>query len=104
MNLNYSKLLNRKPISTDLNSIQDYIKGKRILVTGGAGSIGSEIVRQLVNFSASTVTVFDNAEASMFHLEQEISRNKKKITPLINRIINTYIKMVRKSRCPFSFV
>ena len=74
MNLNYSKLLNRKPISTDLNSIQDYIKGKRILVTGGAGSIGSEIVRQLVNFSASTVTVFDNAEASMFHLEQEISR------------------------------
>jgi len=72
--LDYNKLLGRDPLSTDLNSIQDYIKGKRVLVTGGAGSIGSEIVRQLVNFGASTVTVFDNAEASMFHLEQEISR------------------------------
>ena len=72
--MDYNKLLGRDPITTDLNSIQDYIKGKRILVTGGAGSIGSEIVRQLVNFGASTVTVFDNAEASMFHLEQEISR------------------------------
>jgi len=74
MKLNYSKLLNRKSIVTDLNLIKDFIKGKRILVTGGAGSIGSEIVRQLVKFNASTVTVFDNAEASMFHLEQEISR------------------------------
>jgi len=75
MNLDYNKLLNRNPISTDLNSIKEYIKGKRILVTGGAGSIGSEIVRQLVKFGASTVTVYDNAEASMFHLEQEISRS-----------------------------
>jgi len=73
--LDYNKLLGRDPISTDLNTIQDYIKGKRILVTGGAGSIGSEIVRQLVSFGASTVTVFDNAEASMFHLEQEITRS-----------------------------
>jgi len=75
MSLDYNKLLNRKPIITDLKLIKDFIKGKRILVTGGAGSIGSEIVRQLVNFNASTVTVFDNAEASMFHLEQEISRS-----------------------------
>ena len=78
MNLDYNKLLNRNPISTDLNKIKEYIKGKRILVTGGAGSIGSEIVRQLVNFKASSVTVFDNAEASMFHLEQEISRSNPK--------------------------
>jgi len=73
--LDYNKLLGRDPISTDLNSIKDYIKGKRVLVTGGAGSIGSEIVRQLINFGTSTVTVYDNAEASMFHLEQEISRS-----------------------------
>ena len=76
--MDYNKLLNRKPIITDLKLIKDFIKGKRILVTGGAGSIGSEIVRQLVNFNASSVTVFDNAEASMFHLEQEISRSNPK--------------------------
>jgi len=78
MNLDYSKLLNRKPIITDLSLIKDFIKGKRIIVTGGAGSIGSEIVRQLVNFNASTVIVYDNAESSMFHLEQEISRTNPK--------------------------
>ena len=76
--MDYNKLLNRKPIVTDLGLINDFIKGKRILVTGGAGSIGSEIVRQLVNFNASSVTVYDNAEASMFHLEQEISRSNPK--------------------------
>ena len=76
--MDYNKLLGRDPIITNLERIQDYIKGKRILVTGGAGSIGSEIVRQLVNFGASSVTVFDNAEASMFHLEQEISRSYPK--------------------------
>ena len=76
--MDYNKLLNRKPIITDLKLIKDFIKGKRILVTGGAGSIGSEIVRQLVNFNASSVTVYDNAEASMFHLEQEISRSNPK--------------------------
>jgi len=75
MKLDYTTLLNRKPIFTNIESIKDFIKGKRILVTGGAGSIGSEIVRQLVKFKASSVTVYDNAEASMFHLEQEISRD-----------------------------
>ena len=74
MELDYNILLGRNPIKTDSNTIQDYIKGKRIIVTGGAGSIGSEIVRQLLNFKASSVVVYDNAEASVFHLEQEISR------------------------------
>lgn len=74
MEIDYNKLLNRDPITTDLNLIRDYIKGKRVLVTGGAGSIGSEIVRQLIKCDASSITVYDNAEASVFHLEQEISR------------------------------
>ena len=76
--MDYNKLLGRDPITTDLNSIQDYIKGKRVLVTGGAGSIGSEIVRQLIKSDASTVIVYDNAEASMFHLGEEISKDYPK--------------------------
>ena len=82
--MDYNKLLGRDPISTDLNAIQDYIEGKRIIVTGGAGSIGSEIVRQLISFKASSIIVYDNAEASVFHLQQEISRGKS----------NPYIKYV----------
>lgn len=72
--IDYNNLLNRDPISTNLSTIKDYIKGKRIIVTGGAGSIGSEIIRQLLISEASSVIVYDNAEASVFHLEQELSR------------------------------
>jgi len=78
LELDYNILLRRKPILTDFSTIQDYIKGKRVIVTGGAGSIGSEIVRQLIKFNASSVVVYDNAEASVFHLEQEISRSNPK--------------------------
>jgi len=78
LELDYNILLGRKPILTDFSTIQDYIKGKRVIVTGGAGSIGSEIVRQLIKFNASSVVVYDNAEASVFHLEQEIPRSNPK--------------------------
>ena len=77
--LNYNKLLGRNPISTDLLKIEDYIKGKRVLVTGGCGSIGSEIVRQLVSFGASSIIVYDNAESPLFYLEDEIRRISKDI-------------------------
>jgi FlaA1/EpsC-like NDP-sugar epimerase len=78
-NINYNDLLNRPPINTNTNSIKEFIRGKRILVTGGCGSIGSEIVRQLIAFNASSIIVYDNAESSLFYLEQEISEANKNI-------------------------
>ena len=77
--LNYNKLLGRDPISTDVSKIQNYIQGKRVLVTGGCGSIGSEIVRQLVTFKAASIVVYDNAESPLFYLEDEINRLSKDI-------------------------
>lgn len=79
MEINYNKLLNREPIQTDLEKIGSFVKGKRVLVTGGCGSIGSEIVRQLVKFKASSIIVYDNAETPMFYLEQEILKIDKGI-------------------------
>jgi FlaA1/EpsC-like NDP-sugar epimerase len=78
-NINYNDLLNRPAINTNTNSIKEFIRGKRILVTGGCGSIGSEIVRQLIAFNASSIIVYDNAESSLFYLEQEISEANKNI-------------------------
>jgi FlaA1/EpsC-like NDP-sugar epimerase len=72
--LDYNLLLDRQPISTDLDTIENGIRGKRVLVTGGSGSIGSEIVRQLVRFKAASIVIYDNAESPLFHLEQEISK------------------------------
>lgn len=72
--IDYNQLLGRDPIQTDTTSIKKFIKGKRILVTGGCGSIGSEIVRQLIKFKASTIIVYDNAESPLFYLEQELKK------------------------------
>ncbi len=66
-------LLERKPIVLDNNKISDQIKGKTILITGGAGSIGSEIVRQVLNFSPYKIVILDQAESPLHSLHLEIS-------------------------------
>jgi len=73
--LDYNELLNRSPIEIDLNGIKSKLTGKRILVTGGCGSIGSEIIRQLIKLNTTTIIVYDNAESQMFYLEQEFLKN-----------------------------
>lgn len=78
-NIDYNSLLGREPINIKTDNINMFIKGKRILVTGGCGSIGSEIVRQLVKFKASSIIIYDNAESPLFYLEQEISKLSKNI-------------------------
>jgi len=65
-------LLGRKPVHLDIKSIQEYLKGKRILITGAAGSIGSEICRQVSAFLPDLVVLFDNAETPLFHIENEL--------------------------------
>lgn len=77
--LDYNTLLGRNPIIINTENVKSFIKGKRVLVTGGCGSIGSEIVRQLVKFKASSVIVYDNAESPLFYLEQEISKISKDV-------------------------
>ena len=66
-------LLDRKPIVLDNNKISTQIKGKTILITGGAGSIGSEIVRQVINFSPYKIIILDQAESPLHSLHLEIS-------------------------------
>jgi FlaA1/EpsC-like NDP-sugar epimerase len=68
-------LLGREPIKINTEIISQEIKQSNILVTGAAGSIGSEIVRQLIKFRAKTIILFDQAETPMFHIEMELSKN-----------------------------
>ena len=56
--------------------MKDYFKGKKILVTGGTGSIGSEIVRQLLNHDPEVVRVYSNDEDAQFNLSQGLSGKK----------------------------
>lgn len=65
-------LLNRKPIQLDNKAISSQIKGKTVLITGAAGSIGSEIVRQVLNFNPFKIIILDQAESPLHSLHLEI--------------------------------
>jgi FlaA1/EpsC-like NDP-sugar epimerase len=66
-------LLGRDPVALDTAGISRYLAGKRVLVTGAAGSIGSEICRQVAAFAPYKLILFDNAETPLFHVEKELA-------------------------------
>lgn len=68
-------LLEREPIRINNEEIANQIRNKRILVTGAAGSIGSEIVRQLLKFNPQTIVLCDQAETPLHQLELELQDN-----------------------------
>lgn len=69
---NIEDLLERSPIKLDVNEIRRNIVNSNILVTGAAGSIGSEIVRQLTRFNPNNIILYDKAESELYDLELEL--------------------------------
>lgn len=69
-------LLEREPIRINNEEIASQIRNKRILVTGAAGSIGSEIVRQLLRYQPQTLILCDQAESPLHQLEMELNDSK----------------------------
>jgi FlaA1/EpsC-like NDP-sugar epimerase len=67
-------VLARDPISIDTSAIQKMVAGKTVLVTGAAGSIGSELCRQVIRFGASTLFALDIDETGLFNLQRDIGR------------------------------
>jgi FlaA1/EpsC-like NDP-sugar epimerase len=66
-------LLGRKPVHLDVEVIREKLQGNVVLVTGAAGSIGSELVRQVARFAPREVIVFDRSENDLFKLSMELS-------------------------------
>ncbi|MFM2156336.1 MAG: hypothetical protein RL516_1085 [Bacteroidota bacterium] len=71
--LKIEDLLGRDPIQLDLNKIQKELTGKVVLVTGAAGSIGSEIVRQIIPFKPKLLVMLDMSESALYDLELEVN-------------------------------
>ncbi len=74
-NVDVLDLLGRDPIEIDIESIMGYVKDKVIMVTGGGGSIGSELCRQLVSHKPKQLIIFDIYENNAYDIQQELKIN-----------------------------
>ncbi len=77
--INIEDLLEREEIKLDEKRISHDILGKCVMVTGAAGSIGSELVRQIASFSPARIILIDQAESPLYHLELELKESFKKV-------------------------
>ncbi len=91
--INVEDLLGREPIHVDMNEIYDYINGKVILVTGGGGSIGSELCRQIADHNPKQLIIFEVYENNAYDIEQELRTKYPRMD------LQVRIGSVRDSRC-----
>jgi FlaA1/EpsC-like NDP-sugar epimerase len=89
-NIQIEDLLERKAIVLDKKSISKQLKDKTVLITGAAGSIGSEIVRQVLTFNPNRVVILDQAETPLHHLSLELEKlfPKSKVRYIIADVRN----------------
>jgi FlaA1/EpsC-like NDP-sugar epimerase len=85
--VNIEDLLGREPINLDIDEVSSYIKGKVVLVTGGGGSIGSELCRQIAGFSPKRLVILDNYENNAYEIQNELLHDFPKMD-LITVIAN----------------
>lgn len=90
--LNIEDLLDRKSIHIDIEGIGNQLQDKRILITGAAGSIGSEIVRQLTKFDVGLIILCDQSESALHELYLELTESTK------NKNFHAFIGDVRDER------
>ena len=71
-------LLRREPIKTDIEKVSQFIRGKKVLITGAGGSIGSELCRQILKCRPAEMVLLGHGENSVFNIQQELQRMVKK--------------------------
>lgn len=84
-------LLGRDSVRTDLDSVLGYVRNKTVLVTGGGGSIGSELCRQIAKYNPKCLIIFDIYENNAYEIQQELRKNHPSLhlETLIGSVRNT---------------
>lgn len=100
--IDLADLLNRSSRNIDPAAIGNLIKGKRVLVTGAGGSIGSELCRQIISYNPTQLLLMDSAEFNLYSIDQELRAPTDELGPIvpilgdvkdyvtINRVFETY--------------
>ena len=86
-------LLGRDPVQLDLSMVRNQIAGKVVMVTGAAGSIGSELCRQVLAYSPAKLIVLDQAETPMFYLQLQLTKQ-----PAGDRVVYSVADVANTSR------
>ena len=73
-NIRIEDLLGREPVDLNLEEISGYLKSRRVMVTGGGGSIGGELARQICRFEPKSLVLLDHSENGLFHINLELER------------------------------
>lgn len=88
-------LLQREPINLDNQNVTRELKDKIILVTGAAGSIGSEIVRQVMHYSPKKLILLDQGESPLYELEMELKSSMPELYHLVDSVIGSVSDSMR---------
>ena len=78
-NIKIEDIIGRSQFQINYDQIQKYIEGKRVLVTGAAGSIGSELCRQIAKFNPEKLIAFDRSENGLFYLDRELAEKYQEL-------------------------
>ena len=89
--LNIADLLNRSEEHLDMSEVREYFSGRRVLVTGGGGSIGSELCRQILAFTPAQLVIYDISENYMYDLLFEL---KEKFGDLVTNTVHLEVGSV----------
>jgi FlaA1/EpsC-like NDP-sugar epimerase len=79
-------LLGREPVALDWQAIESELRGKKVLVTGAGGSIGSELCRQIARLQPALLILLDSGEFNLYSIEMELSKNFSRLR--ISRCLN----------------
>jgi FlaA1/EpsC-like NDP-sugar epimerase len=88
--VSYKDLLGREQVTLNEDQIGAYLNGKRVLITGSGGSIGSELCRQVCRFMPESIVLYERAESPLYEIEMELKENFQyiRITPRLADILD----------------